>query len=110
MSKSPINFLGQQSVQESAIQQLQNYFNNNVVGGDAASSVIGNIGNNIANSTDNPNQVSPQIMPMENTVVGEMPAATGGNFSPYTQQAAKGIYGTEQQRGLFQKPKPLINL
>jgi len=56
------------------------------------------------------NQPGSEIMPMENTVVGEMPAATAGNFNPSTQQAAAGIYGTEQQRGLFQKPKPLINL
>ena len=98
------------SAQQMARQQMQSYFNNNIVGGDAVSSVIGNIGNNIANNADNPNQVSPEIMPLENTVVGEMPAATAGNFSPQTQQVAKGNYGTQKQRGLFQEPKPLINL
>jgi len=46
------------------------------------------------------------------TVVGNIPQAmaTADNFSPQTQQVAAGIYGTQEQRGLFQKPKPLINL
>jgi hypothetical protein len=55
-------------------------------------------------------QQSQEILPMQNIAVGNVPMATANNFPPQAQKAAAGIYGTEEQRGLFQKPKPLINL
>ncbi len=55
-------------------------------------------------------QQSQEILPMQNIAVGNVPMATANNFPPQAQKAAAGIYETEEQRGLFQKPKPLINL
>ena len=49
------------------------------------------------------NQPGSEIMPMENTVVGEMPAATAGNFNPQTEFAAARMFGPQKY-----KRKPLI--
>ena len=42
--------------------------------------------------------------------IGNAPIATAGNFSPQAQNAAKGIFGSMDQKKLFTKPKALINL
>jgi len=41
--------------------------------------------------------------------VGAAPVATNGNFSPQTNNAAQGIFGSEEQRGIAPYKKPLIN-
>ena len=95
MSKSPINFLGQESVQESAIQQLQNYFNNNIVGGGSMGGVIGNIGNNIANSTDNPNQANQSAMFNSVPSATLNPTVTVSDMSVPTEGMAQDNLGVE---------------